>query len=568
MMRILLLGPQEELLTDDPEREYRKTATKSYEELLECGHLFGVDYTGSREFLGIECLASVLRENGYEVEIVSCRNEKLSVVDTVKRIQQFNPDCVGISIIYDLQLYSGLTIAREIKKCLPQVHIVFGGSLSSVIPKLLLLTFPFIDSIVKGEGEYSIVTLVDVLKSNLSWKTVPGLCWRSSSGIQFNPQGKLVDLDAMPVASRDVLQSMHNRNLPILNAYLFTSRGCKGRCSFCTVPTLARESGSIKHRRRDPVKVVDEMESIIKEFGVSTFYMTDDNFLGYGEESKDCLLTMAEEILSRKLKIYFHAECRADNLIPEVLGKLRKAGFHQILLGLESGSDKTLRRWGKGVSVEENIRAIDLVRYFHFDFVPSIILLDWESDVEEVEETVSFIEKMALYNCMFPLNLVNKLDVNCGTAASRCYEKKHGRPPSLPITDDISLRRWIVLNTYNDVSIDNPFVAEFWRVLNLETNRWFLLSNEVVPMLLLKIRRDKKTFDRNLIAACRLWRRNLGNMLIGLMRVLIDEVQKQEAIYRYPKSLTELARNYVASREKVFFPEGIDNVLWIHRSNC
>jgi len=112
---------------------------------------------------------------------------------------------------------------------------------------------------------------------------VPDLYWRRDGQVVRNPAGPTVDLDALPFASRDALASLRARNLPILSAYIYTSRGCKAHCTFCTVPGLAKGRAT-NYRFRDPARVVDEMESVIANYDVRTFYMADDNFLGYGEE--------------------------------------------------------------------------------------------------------------------------------------------------------------------------------------------------------------------------------------------------------------------------------------------
>jgi radical SAM superfamily enzyme YgiQ (UPF0313 family) len=560
MKRVVLFGPREEILDVNPELEYRERVVESYEELLDRGAALGSDYTSSREFLGIECLAAVLRRRGDTVRVLGSINEGLDAAAGIEEILRFEPDVLGVSLLYDLQLYNGLLAARHVKARRPETVVVFGGPLASVIPDVLMSTFSFIDYLVKGEGEEPMARLLDALEAGSGLDTVPDLYWRRDGQVVRNPAGPTVDLDALPFASRDALASLRARNLPILSAYIYTSRGCKAHCTFCTVPGLAKGRAT-NYRFRDPALVVDEMESVIANYDVRTFYMADDNFLGYGEESRERLLALADEILRRGVKLSFHAECRVDSLDDQVLGRLREAGFDQILLGLESGSDRTLKRWAKGQTVEQNVRAIETARRFRFDLAPSMILLDWESTTEEVAESVAFVESTRVYECNYPLWLVNKLKVHCGTAAGRRYEIVHGVADRPPIHDDASLKRWVQVLTYQDTPIENPYVAEFWRCLSLETNRWSVLSSEVVPRLLLDLRRSREPEHRKLFGACRLWRRTLGAMLAGLMRELIDEVRRREAAGQPPGDLREIANAYVAGREAAIFPEGMDVTL-------
>ncbi|MGZ3458457.1 MAG: cobalamin-dependent protein, partial [Archangium sp.] len=134
MKRVVLLGPGEQVLKADSELEYRETIVSSYEELIARGATLGSDYTSSREFLGIECLASVLRRRGDQVRVMSCLNEGLDAERAIAEICRFELDVLGVSLLYDLQLYDGLRVARTVRERLSRVRIIFGGPLASVIP--------------------------------------------------------------------------------------------------------------------------------------------------------------------------------------------------------------------------------------------------------------------------------------------------------------------------------------------------------------------------------------------------------------------------------------------------
>lgn len=561
-MKFVLYGPREDVIDDDPDLEYREKQIKTYEELLDYGLVFGKDYTASREFLGIECLAAVLRRRGDRVEVLAAGNEGLRAEQAISRILEAEPDVFGVSLLYDMQFFDGLVVAREVKRRSPRTRVVFGGPLASVIPKLLIETFPFIDYVISGEAELAVMELAEALEGQRPLASVSALCWRDETQgvISSTVRGELPELDSLPFASRDVLASLEARDLPIISAYLYTSRGCEAYCTFCTVPKLVQRGN--KWRARDPVRVVDEIEQLVAEYGVGTFYMADDNFLGYGEASRRRLLAFADEIVARKLEISFHAECRVDSMDEEVLTRLRKAGFDQLLLGLESGSDKTLRRWAKGQTAAQNAEAVDLARRFKFDLVPSMILIDWESTSEEVEESVAFIEKLRLYDCAYPLSLVNKLKVHCGTSAGKRYENVHGKPNLPEIDDDASLMQWIKMVSYQGTPIDDPYVEAFWRPLNRQTTRWSILSNELVPQLLLRARKNRNRGALEFIRATSRWRNALGPMLGDLLRFLIDEVRAAEARGEpVPGDLDERAENLVLGKEREIFPEGLDETI-------
>jgi radical SAM superfamily enzyme YgiQ (UPF0313 family) len=567
-MRVALVGPREEPFPGDHDLEHRETMLRGYEEI--CGGIasFGSDYTVSREFLGIEYLAAALRRDGHLVRVISASNEGLSDAALLGELIAFAPHVLGLSVLYDIQLANAILLSRRLKAARPDLAIVFGGPLGSAISELLLATFPFIDFVIEGEGERALALLVAALDHGDGLGDVPALVHRSAHGLVRNPRGPPLDLDTLVHPARDVIASIRARNLPLPAAYLTTSRGCKAFCTFCTVPSIVRGMKEGVYRMRDPIDVVDEMDALVRDHGVTRFYMADDNFLGYGEASNRRMLALADEILRRRLKINFHAECRVDSLIPQTLVRLHEAGFDQILFGLESGSQRTLKRWGKGQTVAQNEAAVALARRLGLDLMPSIILLDWESDLAEVEETVAFIERNQLYRSTQPLWLVNRLKVHCGTSAARRYDNVHGRPVPPAVSDEASIRRWCAVVTYQGIPIDDPRVAAFWSALNSAANRWSLLLDEVMPRFLKDLRREGRHRDKaehiEFVRRFASFRRSIGGTLAELMRLLVDRAATLDDDSVGRPASWDLVADFVAARERRFFPDGVEAALRRH----
>ncbi|UIJ73279.1 B12-binding domain-containing radical SAM protein [Aurantimonas sp. HBX-1] len=565
-LRVALVGPRETPYGDDPDREHREEMRRSYGEICSDAVALGSDYTLSREFLGIGYLAATLRRAGRLVRIYSAADEGWDDDALVRGLGEFAPHIAGFSLLYDLQLPSALSAAAALKEAHQATFVVFGGPLASAISSLLLENFPFIDAVIEGEGETALARLAEAIEAEGDLGAVPSLVRRHDGSIGRGPRAAPADLDELPHPSRDMIAALRARGLPAPSAYLTTSRGCKAFCTFCTVPNVVRGMGEATYRMRDPRDVVDEMEACVRDLGVTRFYMADDNFLGYGEASNRRMIAFADEILRRGLAIRFHAECRVDSLVPETLQRLRQAGFDQILFGLESGSAKTLKRWAKGQTVEENEAAMTLARRLRLDVMPSIILLDWESGLDEVADTVGFIERTQLWRSSQPLWLVNRLKVHCGTAAARRHDKVRGRPvlPPLDPTDAASRARWCAAATYQKTPIDNPHVAAFWSALNGEANRWSVLVDEILPPLLKSLRDrarqgDGAALDR--IRRIAAYRRSIGGALAELMRRLVDEAAEHEALRRPPDGLVATARRTVTAFEEGHFPGGIDGWL-------
>lgn len=565
-VRVALIGPRETPFDGDDDLEYREQMIRSYAEVFADIAAPGSDYTLSREFLGIEYLASALRCRGADVLVISASNEDVTGADLMRRLAVFAPQLVGLSLLYDLQVVSALLLARDIRAAWPETRIVVGGPLGSAIADRLLESFPFIDGVVLGEGETAVVALAAAVASRGALDAVPSLVYRRDGAILRNPRAPPVDLSTLAHPSRDVIAALLARGLPVPSAYLTLSRGCKAFCTFCTVPHIVRGMKEQVYRARTAEDVVDEIEDVVATYGIRRFYMADDNFLGYGDESNARMLAFADEVIRRGLDINFHAECRVDSLVRDTVVRLREAGFDQILFGLESGSQKTLKRWAKGQTVEQNEAAVAMARDLRLDIMPSMILLDWESGTDEVEQSVAFIERNRLHQLGQPLWLVNKLKVHCGTAAAQRYDNVHGKPVPPRLTgSEANLRAWAHTTTYQGLRIDSPAVAAFWSALNAEANRWSYLVDEAIPAVLRSLTANRRGADPDgqlrLLRDIARFRRAIGDGVVQLMRMLIDSACAAEAAGRPATDLRPMARRHVAAWEAGLVGQEFDRFL-------
>jgi hypothetical protein len=196
--------------------------------------------------------------------------------------------------------------------------------------------------------------------------------------------------------------------------------------------------------------------------------------------------------------------------------------------------------------------------------MPSIILLDWESTLEELNETVDFIGRNKVYEIKYPLSLVNKLHILRGTAAAKRYDNLHPNREEPQILDDLSnLNEWIVKHTYQDIKIEDPYVAAFWKHLSKEVNRWYVISQEIIPQYLFYVRKNRKKDPGaiDFITRCRNWRNSLGYNLYGLMRYITDELLLLKEKDSLEFELGAKVSKFVADLEKESFPMRIEEEL-------
>lgn len=524
--KVLIFSPREENISTFNENEYRETNVNTYEDSLKKGSLYGTDYTAFREYLGIGSISSILRKNGYDVKILI--GIGLTDEEIFNEIIAFCPDYFLVSIIYDLQLLNAMMMIWKTNEKLNAISIV-GGALVSLCAETLVGKFREIDFAIRGEGEIAILELLESLRLEEDYRLINNLVYVNHNNECVSNTIKVCnDLDMLPFANRDVLQKLKESNLPIKSAYLYTSRGCHGTCTFCSVPKM-NSGQATKWRGRSVVNIVDEIQYLHCEYRVSFFYLTDDNFMGDDSElGNERLKSLAREIIRRGLKIQFHAECRVSPINEELLILLKKAGLSQLLFGIESGSNKTLRRWGKCQTVAQNEYAINIGRKLGFDVIPSMILLDWESSYEELIETVEFIERNKIYDIQYPLSLVNKLHILRGTSAAKRYDLINGTRKDFPVKSLDDLRNWVYHNMYYDVEIKDYRVKFFWDILLAVSNYWSYISEEVIPREMMIIRKNKHSGapGHDFMRSARRWRNDLGVNLMKLMRSILQTINE------------------------------------------
>jgi anaerobic magnesium-protoporphyrin IX monomethyl ester cyclase len=241
-------------------------------------------------------------------------------------------------------------------------HFTIGGHFPSLCPDEVLKHFPELDSVVRFEGEHTIVDLADRLLSNGDWRETPGLAFLKDGQFTESPPRPLVeDLDSLPYPYRPFEPDQMGSfvTLPLL-----ASRGCARRCSFCSIHTFYRNTPGKVVRVRKPVKVVEEMLYLLQHHNVRVILFQDDDFPLWGSAGR----RWADELVARMYdaglvdRIIRKISCRAEYVEYELFRKLRDAGLFLVYMGLESGTEQGLRVLNKEMSVQENLAAVRILK--------------------------------------------------------------------------------------------------------------------------------------------------------------------------------------------------------------
>lgn len=355
-------------------------------------------YHNNSEFLGLELLKSSLEHNNIDCEIIKYEFKETKEISTDnfwKSVNWSDVLFVGLSPSY-ATIDATNIICNEIKSVAPYTKLVVGGAAVSHAVKETFEYMKNIDIIIIGEGEKTVVELFKKLISN-NIDDCRGIAYKKNQLIITNDSMPLIEnLDEIPWASRTMINDYN-----IQSIRMQTARGCEGSCTFCAESRVFEKDKVKCWRGRSPQNVVDEMEKIINDYGITNFSFVDESFEDpistFGE---DRLVEFSEEILKRNLKIHFECLMRADSIqkiSKKVFEKLKKAGLISVLIGIESGSEKALKCYGKKATVKQNIEAYNfLLKELKINVIAGFIMFNPYTDLNEIKENINFIKKIGI----------------------------------------------------------------------------------------------------------------------------------------------------------------------------
>jgi radical SAM superfamily enzyme YgiQ (UPF0313 family) len=313
---------------------------------------------GHRPPMGIITLATHLISQGFKnTRCLDAIVEGLSADQAARRLAELRPDVVGFSTWTDFWYPAWKTI-RETRAQLPNCKIIVGGPHCLVYPRETL-EYSQADFVVAGDGEDTLLGLLDNLASGLPVEDLPGL-WRKEGGQITPPKIPIAivdDLDKIPNPDRMILP--FERYNSVLNSRAFeatmvTTRGCPFRCVFCKMHAQ-------KVYARSAQRVVDEFHDIAS-LGISDIQVYDDTFTW----SKKRVIDICNGIIDSGIKVRWAIRDRVNRADPEVYALLRRAGCHRIHFGVESGSPPILKASGKGITLEQAEHALAMAKSMGF----------------------------------------------------------------------------------------------------------------------------------------------------------------------------------------------------------
>lgn len=287
---------------------------------------------------------------------------------------------------------------KTVKECRKLGGITVAcGLTASVEYQYILNNYP-IDFVILGEADFVFDNILkqcascnDYGKLKEQLCSVKGIAYRDRDSIITKFSNKQPPLDSLPYPKYEYLG---NKQIQYPVCVMSTSRSCHGKCSFCAANLFRACSPDNTYRAKSPKRVADEVEYVIKSYNYRVFSFCDDNFFVDGSTiAKQRAINIANEIIKRKLRLRFTIECRADDVDKEIFILLKKAGLYKVFIGIETGAQSVLDRYHKGVTVEQNHKALQILRDVNIKCQPGYILFDPRTTKSELWQTVHFFEQ-------------------------------------------------------------------------------------------------------------------------------------------------------------------------------
>ncbi len=350
-------------------------------------HSGGAEIAGSWPPAWVAYLSGPLKKNGYtDIHFVDAMTNDLSDEDLRAKMAELQPDVVGTTAITP-SIYKAEEVLRIASEEVPDAVRVLGGIHATFMYKQVLSEAPWIDVIVRGEGEEIFLNLVTAIHDQ-TWPAsqydIEGLAFRDGEQIVATKAAPTIkDLDSLePDWSLLEWDKYIYVPLGVKVAIPNMARGCPFTCSFCSQWKFWRD-----YRVRDPKKVVDEIENLVNEHGVGFFILADEE----PTINRKKFIQFCQELIDRGLpdKIKWGINTRVTDIMrdKELLPFYREAGLVHVSLGTEAAAQLKLDQFNKETKVGENKEAIRLLREADI-FVEAQFIVGLDNETEEtLEET-------------------------------------------------------------------------------------------------------------------------------------------------------------------------------------
>lgn len=297
--------------------------------------------------MGLLCLASYLKEHEIEVKLIDGARQD-NYQDLIKfELSKGDVDLVGLSVM-TMQIGSALAISRLIKDfdaCLP---VVWGGVQATLFPRQVA-KHPLVDVAVLGEGEKTLLDLINAFRLKLDLSSIQGIAFRRAGAVVVNEKRDFLLAAELPLPNWSLMPEEILQKITLIPTH--TSRGCPHQCAFCINPITKN-----RWRAYAPDRVLNDLEKIkqLPYFQNKPLRFWDEDFFVDISRAKEIIQGMIERHLDFQWETTVRADyLRAGWIDDEFLSLIKQSGCYLLSFGGESGSARVLKQINKGISPDQ-----------------------------------------------------------------------------------------------------------------------------------------------------------------------------------------------------------------------
>jgi radical SAM superfamily enzyme YgiQ (UPF0313 family) len=411
--------------------------------------------------LGVFYLASYLRSNGFEADVLDAEAGRLTHEDIIQRLQSGGFGVLGISTT-TVAFHHALELAEEVRMALPETIIVVGGPHVSGLPTHAM-EFDVFDFAVRNEGEETLVELMEAIAVNGNYEKIRGLIFRRNGEVVVNEKRPYIeDIDALPLPAYDLVSDFKYYTPPPCNykkspvANIITSRGCPNRCTFCDRSTFGQRTHA-----RSARNIVSEIELLMTRYSIREITFVDDTFTINPKRVYD-IFDIAR---SKGLRFPWTCMARINTVDEDLLRYMKENGCWHISFGIESSNEQILKEIHKNIKIDDVERVIGICHRLRILTKGFFIIGHPLETIETIDETINFAKGLKLSDVVVTLN----------TPLPGSYQFQHAK--EYGVLDD---GPWSKFNMWNPVFVPHGLTKEILLVKHKEFYRRFYLRPRIL----------------------------------------------------------------------------------------
>ncbi len=335
--------------------------------------------------LGLAYLSAGLRDIGIEVDVLDVLMEGyeteqelepnvitygLTEAQIRKRIQDFNPDMIGVSCLFSNRGQEALNLCRIAREEIPDAYVVLGGQHPSGYPTIV--NDPNVDLIMFGEADLAVLELIHAINDGTELREVSQIILKDPNGFWKSPKSLLPGVHGLPLPAWEYVNLGKYWEAGLADyeitdgakrfMVMIASRGCPHDCNFCTAPMMTDR----KYRQREIPDVLKEIEGYITKYGVKEINFWDDNFFINTKRVKKLLTAVTDAFPGMSFQVPSGTEINAVD--DETIELMAKAGFKKLFMAIESANEEIqLSRVDKKVKLDrihglvEKLRKVGII---------------------------------------------------------------------------------------------------------------------------------------------------------------------------------------------------------------